>query len=782
MRSIAVLLVACVLTIARPVAGQDARWRAHTSLRQVTDLSASDEAVWAATTGGVFQYVVGSGEISSFTASEGLHSVQTRAITYDSVRDVVWIGYSDGVLDRMNPETGAVRTYRDIERADRFSSREINKIVVRRDSVYVATAFGVVVFDPLRSEVRDTYSQLGSLSAGTAVYDLTFAPGPDGADALWLATNDGVAHARMDAANLKDPGVWNVESTGLPSRELRAIAYFDGQIYLGTIQDLARRFEGGSYESVGLTASGVFDLSLLPDRLVGVGRFDPFVVDGGGAARAVEIEGYQDPVASVMGPDGNVWIGDTQGGLLAIAPPSVGQTNAEVVHREIYPSGPYDNLFSDLVVDGQGRLWAAGILNPDAGFYRYDPPDDWTNFTRRFVPELGDRNSYERIHVDERGHAWAGAAGGALAEVTASGEVRIWTPQNSSLRPASGTDDFVIVGGIASDEDDQVWVTNRASPVPLHVYEPGGEWTGVPRLECDGFTTTGVTFDRIYIDSFGQKWIILLDLANLRRVVGLLVVDLNGTPSQLDDDACNLFSTEGSGGQGLPGTTVTGVVEDRDGLVWLGTEKGLAFIINSGIVSRDRSAVPIWPQFADRTQGTFLLNGIQINDLAVDPANRLWVATNEGVTVVQQIEGGYEIAEQYTSRNSPLFSDVVVAIAVDPASGRVYMATDQGLISLESDAIAASEQVRDLKVYPNPVRIADGTEASIYVEGLVEATELRVVTLTGEVVARLQTRGGRARWNGRDVDDRIVPSGVYLIVAVGENGEGAAYGKVAVIR
>ena len=43
-------------------------------------------------------------------------------------------------------------------------------------------------------------------------------------------------------------------------------------------------------------------------------------------------------------------------------------------------------------------------------------------------------------------------------------------------------------------------------------------------------------------------------------------------------------------------------------------------------------------------------------------------------------------------------------------------------------------------------------------------------------------RGGSVVWDGRDQSGRLVPSGMYLVVAVGQDGEGAAYGKVAVIR
>ena len=52
----------------------------------------------------------------------------------------------------------------------------------------------------------------------------------------------------------------------------------------------------------------------------------------------------------------------------------------------------------------------------------------------------------------------------------------------------------------------------------------------------------------------------------------------------------------------------------------------------------------------------------------------------------------------------------------------------------------------------------------------------------GEVVAEFSARGGRAQWDGRDRSQQFVPSGLYLVVAVGENGEGTAFGKVAVVR
>ncbi len=760
-------------------AAQDSRWRTHTSFREITDVAALGDAIWAATTGGVFRYEVGSGAFSTYGPGEGLHGVAVQAIAADTRNGIVWIGYPDGALERLNPATGVVRTYFDIARAEQYPSRQINGVVAHGDSVFVATSFGVVVFDPVRNEVRDTFSKLGSLEAGTEVFDIAFAPGQDGELAIWLATNAGLAYASLQSFNLSDPAEWTVEAAALPVRELRAIAWFEDELYAGTTRDLVRRTANGEYVPVGVSLQGIRDMEVLGDRLVGVGRFGPFVVSGT-QGRKLSMETYEDPVALAAGPDGNIWIGDAQGGLIAMALPDVSDQSAEVLAAEIFPDGPRDNLFADVRTDGDGNLWTVGFRGGESGFYRFDAEGNWTNYVRRVFPEVF--ATYNRLHVDARGHAWIGSAGNGLTEA-ADGTVRHWNADNSTLLPATGTNNYVIVGGVADDKDGRIWVTNPLSSTPMHVYEPDeNAWTAIPRIRCGTFSMVGLTFDRIYIDTFDQQWIIVNDQANLRRVAGLLVLDMNGTPASIEDDACRFFDREGElrEGQHLPGATVTSVAEDRDGMVWIGTDKGVAFVINNGAVAEDPNAVPVWPRL--QGAGSYLLRGVFVNDLAVDPAGRIWVATNEGVAVVQQAEGGYDIVERFTTDNSPLFSDTVVALAIDPISGRAYLATDQGLMSYAGDAIAPVEQVGEIKVYPNPVFMESDAAVSIFMEGLVEATTLRVVTLDGNVVARLETRGGRARWDGRDVEGRMVPSGMYLVIAVGEGGEGTAYGKLAVIR
>jgi flagellar hook assembly protein FlgD len=94
-----------------------------------------------------------------------------------------------------------------------------------------------------------------------------------------------------------------------------------------------------------------------------------------------------------------------------------------------------------------------------------------------------------------------------------------------------------------------------------------------------------------------------------------------------------------------------------------------------------------------------------------------------------------------------------------------------------SDASEPSNNLKQLEVYPNPVRPDYG--GHITFKGLMEHTELRIIDASGCVVCVLESQGGTATWDGKNEQGRRVASGVYTAICNTKNGQ--AHGTVKVL-
>lgn len=754
---------------------QPSSWTLYPSLREVRDVVSSGSTLWGASPGAVFSYVQGAPEpFRIYTPTEGLQGTSPRALVWNPADQTLWIGHDGGLIDVLDPATGEVTTLRDIARATRFDTRDVRRMRRSGGRLLVSTSFGVVVYDLAEQIVRESYTRIATLNAGLAAND-ALETTLNGVPVLLMASSEGVAVAERDGRNLQDPASWRLMNTGLLSRVVYQLEVREGELFAATESGLMR-WTGTLWQLLGQGQS-VRVLGVSGDALLAIGAQSVLRVRLGGDVESFSRDGLSDPAALLPSSQG-FWVADRQRALVPVTVSGSGIT----VGTPVQAPGPDDALFTALTFQPDGTLWATGT-GTQAGFYRRSPDGAWTSFTPAKTPELLPRFglSLSAVHADPLGNVWVGGSGDGVFSISTTGAITRYGRQNSSLLTSGGGDGpFIIVEGVASDANGTLWVTNKVAASPLHVRVPSGQWSAIPAFRSGGMSPQFTAFAKLIVDSFGTKWIIVQDENILRFGRGVAVYESGANPTATTDDHVRLIGTDARAGQGLPSLNVRDLVEDRDGRIWAGTDAGPAYYLNNGVAARDPQGTFIWP--VDRENEVYLMRGLRVNALAVDLGNGIWMGTPEGVWLVRDApQGGFRVEAQYTTANSPLPSNAILALAVSPTTGDIFISTDAGLVSFAGGVRAPVLEAGDLFVYPNPFRPEDAGR-SVQIEGLVEQAQVRIVTPDGTLVRQFDTRGGSIQWDTRDAEGRLVPSGLYIVMAYGMAGEGTGYGRIAVIR
>ena len=233
-------------------------------------------------------------------------------------------------------------------------------------------------------------------------------------------------------------------------------------------------------------------------------------------------------------------------------------------------------------------------------------------------------------------------------------------------------------------------------------------------------------------------------------------------------------------GVSLTMTFFNSLSEDRQSNIWFSTNVGPVYISADQAASGGDSFTLVQPKIP-RNDGSnladYLLNNIECPAMAIDGADRKWFGTSGNGVYLISADNMTQL-HHFTSENSPLLSDNIRAIAINDATGEVFIGTDRGLCSFMADATApAAEMDADnVYAYPNPVR-PDFT-GSIAITGLMDNSLVKIADAAGNVVRSLQSIGGTAIWDGCNAAGRRVKTGVYFVLVSQSDGSSSS-GKVA---
>lgn len=743
MRTILILLVLFVsIQIHSQVYSE---WKNYSDLKYVKSVVISNNTLWAASTGGVFNYNFDTQNYSVFSKAEGLFGTNINSLVMDNYGKI-WFGSQNGLIDVYNPETNSFTTIRDIFNSDK-TNKGINSLVVKGDTIFAATDYGISLLDSKSFFLYDTYFKFGTFPSNIKVNKIYLS------DVIYAATESGVAIQKPGASNLSAPESWNVYNTNdlLPSIRISDVVVFNGSLLAASNKGISVFDEINSTWSSfipQLNNVAILKLVVVSDKLYILTNNSLYEF-----SNSTLTEIYNSPETLT-----NIFYSDSKGILMATSKGVVQLNSGEIY----FPNGPAANQFPQMVVDKNGTLWTStGNDASGKGIQRFDGRE-WFTYTASEFPELL-TNSFYSVYAAPDGKIYSGNWGKGFIRIDGNKVTRF----DASNTPMVGIPDdgnFVVITSLGYDSKNNLWALNldAADRNNLAMLTPDSSWYVFQIPAQQGRVVS--QNKNLVIDQYDTKW---FNADNGTK--GLYYFNENKTFTNPADDKSGLLTES----NGLNSVDISAIKVDKRGDVWIGTSRGLNIITNTSTIVNSAN-----PQL--RITSVFALRQQVITSIAVDPLNQKWVGTNEGLILVSS--DGLKVLATLNSKNSPLLDDKIESLAIDENSGKVFVGTSFGLNTFETPAIKPVDTFSGLFIYPSPFIISDGSQL-VTIDGLVRDSEIKILTVSGKLVRKLETPGGRvAYWDGKDDEGNLVNSGIYIVVASDREANSVETGKIAVIR
>ncbi|MFV0210467.1 T9SS type A sorting domain-containing protein [Empedobacter falsenii] len=748
-----------------------ARWNDLFSYSNVKLLEEVNGVIYCGTENGIFLFNPKNptNDWIKLNKTNFLNNVGVSAMAHDKVSDSFLVGYENGGLDLL--KSGESTMVLDIKWNGFNGVKKINHILINDGIAFISGAFGIVSYDLKDEEFKETTRTNTAVVNDATILD----------NKIYIATSNGIYSSDLSDKKLNDPNfsdrrIWNellkITNTDLLQEniqieEFNNIIYFTKNIinykYIN-IQgnenpvkvESSRKSE--LYEKFNLikTINDILitDLKSSDKKLI-ITQNNQISVLGSGDYSKSEIN-----FNTAISIDNIVYGGSVNHGIINLS-------NLE----EFYPDGPFNNKAWS-VTTKNGKVWIApggteaytNVLENNDGFFYYDTKR-WNNFRSK---EIFDIKDILRIaaHPDKENNSFIVSS---FNKYGRDGNGRTDLLEfDADLKPKKIINNQFPssrISGLAYDKLGNLHIgasyPDGKSPDYNSAYYVERSKNGTWKSNNVDKTSAIVALSPDFSDTYTYY-------PSGRNGGGVTVLN------KKHEIVTTLTTTNK-----LPVNNVLTVANDRLNNLWIGTEQGLVVLYgaDNAISSNNIIAEPI--VIIQDGIPEALLTDVGIYSIKVDNANRKWIATN-GAGVYYVSESGEETKLHFTSKNSPLPSDIVYDVSIDETTGKVFFATEKGVVSYNGDVSMETNNFNDAIAYPNPYR--PEYTGNITIKNLPNRALVKITDIVGNLLFEKKADGGVIEWNTNNSKGKPVASGIYLVLMTNADGTETKTLKLAVVR
>ena len=750
-------------------------WEDLYSYNNVKDIVKVDEVIYALVDNAIFTYDTATEEINKLSSVQGLSGETTSSMHYNKSFQRLFIGYENGLLEVVDND-GTITISSDIVSFNQTGRKSINHIKEFNNKLYLSTPFGIVVYDIEKLEFGDTYF-IGNNSSSLEVYQTEIMDG-----FIYAATNDGVFKADLTSNLLIDFNNWEQQFF---SRNISKITMFNEQLYVVEGKAIYKMNGSDLIEEINFTQNITAIKSSNTYLSVVFNSFAKILdLELNAVFEVSATSEFEYTLNNIFTENDSVYLATKEYGILK------SRLSLPNSYTEIHPEGPLDNdIFS--ITAQNNSLWVVyggyddtnTPINNKKGFSRFNG-EQWVNtvFNSSLPSDLVqvtiDPNNENKVYISALGitsNIDTKPTGGVLV-VENDVITQTYNHLNSSFEPISVSlpNINIRVSGSAFDNQGNLWATNYETGEELKKLSASGQWSSIDLSSIKTNNVPGL--NEVVVDKSNSVWI-------GTRKNGLYVYNENGNRKKA------LITTTNSGN--LPDVNVRTIAIDASNRVWIGTNLGMVVYNNASGVFDDSTpnGYPVVINGDENGFGERLLGDQKINSIVIDGAENKWFGTDNGGVIYTNPNGQKTLAN-FSMKNSPLPSDKIKKIAVDRSLGKVYFATDKGMVAYNSNVAPFGDVLAAVYAYPNPALINHQT---ITIDGrkgthLPKGTNVKILDVAGNlvyetnVVEGQELQGGKVVWNKKNLAGNPVASGIYIVLLSNEDASETAFTKIAIVN